>query len=382
VPGACLVGGIKLRVVLRGLVPLLLMLGPLVLSIMPVIVLSCRARVAPRADCTKTCFSEGLKAAVLRALPYMIFISFCLVQSVSAGIFSAWDCVQFVFDSASGTTRTFLREDLSIECDTEQHWQIKRIAFVFFAIWPVGMPLLYLLMLWPCRVALLEARSTPLTHATSFLHQEYTPQYFAWEPLFVLQRLAVTGFVMFFIPAQDAIWRIVLGIFTTIAYMALLLGCRPYRQPDLNVLAAIGAQFALALSMVTVLGMRIFDDITARYDLGGAQSIMRIDSKSQMVGVTISFAFLGLVMVGILSTHDTIVEATSLAKERVRRLSWSSCAPVEPTSGRKSQTTSSAEQGASDQNDHLRQHGLHSTTSDRDPYGQGSIRQQTAPIVV
>jgi hypothetical protein len=87
---------------------------------------------------------------------------------------------------------------------------------------------------------------------------------------------------MFFIPAQDAIWRIVLGIFTTIAYMALLLGCRPYRQPDLNVLAAIGAQFALALSMVTVLGMRIFDDITARYDLGGAQSIMRIDSKSQV----------------------------------------------------------------------------------------------------
>jgi hypothetical protein len=70
---------------------------------------------------------------------------------------------------------------LSIECGSDQHASVQRVAYVFFAIWPVGMPLLYLLMLVTCRGALVEKRSTPLTHATSFLHQEYSSHFFWWE---------------------------------------------------------------------------------------------------------------------------------------------------------------------------------------------------------
>jgi hypothetical protein len=65
-------------------------------------------------------------------------------------------------------------------------------------------------------------------------------------------------------------------------YMAMLLICRPYKIGDLNYLAAIGAQFALAFSMVTVLCMRIFDDISTRFDLRGAQVVMKFNSKSQV----------------------------------------------------------------------------------------------------
>jgi hypothetical protein len=63
------------------------MLSPLVLSIVTHMISYYHTRITVR---TKAPFGEGFKAAVLRALPHVIFISFCLIQSVSAGIFSAW----------------------------------------------------------------------------------------------------------------------------------------------------------------------------------------------------------------------------------------------------------------------------------------------------
>jgi hypothetical protein len=152
-------------------------------------------------------------------------------------------------DSETGARREFLREDMSVECSTDEHDQIKQIAYVFFAIWPLGVPLLYLLMLLPCRDALISSRSTPLTRATSFLHDEYVAQYFWWEALFVLQRLTVTGFAMFFLTAKQAIWRILFGIYATVGYMSLLLIFRPYVHRDLNVRRARPLDLRVALSL-------------------------------------------------------------------------------------------------------------------------------------
>jgi hypothetical protein len=279
VPGSCLVGGLKLRILLRGLAPLILLLFPLAISIVMCMISHCRAQIADR---TKTLVGEGFKDAVLRALPYVIVISFCLNQSVSAGIFSAWDCVEFMQDSATGAMRQFLREEPSIECETDEHWEIKRVAYVFFAMWPVGVPILYFLMLWPCREALVNGRTTPLTRATSFLHKEYSGQYFWWESLFVLQRVMVTGFSMFFFQAKYTVWRILFGIYITVSYMALLLTFRPYVQRDLNFLAAVGAQFALGCTILNALCIRIFDEIKANSGLQDAQRIMGFDSPSDV----------------------------------------------------------------------------------------------------
>jgi hypothetical protein len=181
VPGACLVGGLKFRLLLRGLVPLLLMLGPLVLSIASCLIFCCCVRIGVCADRAKMPFGEGLKAALLRALPAVIFMSFFLVQSVSTGTFSARDCVEFMFDSTTGTKKAFLRQDMSVECGTDQHAQLQHIALVFILVLPVGIMLLYLLLLLTCRHAIIEGRSTRLTHATSFLHFEYTKRFFWWE---------------------------------------------------------------------------------------------------------------------------------------------------------------------------------------------------------
>jgi hypothetical protein len=283
VPGACLVGGLKMRFLLRGLAPLLLIAIPLMISVVSHMTSYCHARITGGGEAKdKTPFGSGFKAAVLRALPYAISISFCLVQSVSRNTFSAWDCEEFMFDSATDTKKQFLREDLSIECGSEQHTQIKNVAYVFFAIWPVGMPLVYLLMLLPSRNALIKKSTTPLTRATSFLHEEYVGKLFWWEPLFVLQRLMVTGFVMVFFQAEFAVWRILFGIAVTTMYGFMLLIFRPYRKGDLNFLAAIGAQLALAFSMQLALCTRIFNDIAARHEAKDARQIMKFHDPSKV----------------------------------------------------------------------------------------------------
>jgi hypothetical protein len=53
VPGSCLVGGLKTRILLGGLAPLLFMLSPLVLSIVLYMFANCRAQITKLADDTQ-----------------------------------------------------------------------------------------------------------------------------------------------------------------------------------------------------------------------------------------------------------------------------------------------------------------------------------------
>ena len=91
------------------------------------------------------------------------------------------------------------------------------------------MPLLYLLVLVPNRTALQQRRRTQMVRATEFLHKEYAPMYFWWEVLPLLQRLALTGWVML-IPVEQDEWRILVGLLVTVAYLTLLQFVQPCAQ--------------------------------------------------------------------------------------------------------------------------------------------------------
>ena len=47
-----------------------------------------------------------------------------------------------------------------------------------------------------CGQKIKQNEITPLVRATSFLHNEYENTYYWWEPVALLQRLLVTGFVV------------------------------------------------------------------------------------------------------------------------------------------------------------------------------------------
>ncbi len=166
VPGDCLPGGFGARLLLRGLVPLgcILVMVPIGATIIVT-----QQRLKGR----HVSKGQGLRAM----LPYVLFVLFCFVASISYGLFAAWSCLKV--EVAPGDFKQFLRADLSVECsdpwyDNPEYRDIVVVASVLVALWPVGVPLLFFLVLYPEREAIRNRRETAGTRATAFLHRECT----------------------------------------------------------------------------------------------------------------------------------------------------------------------------------------------------------------
>ena len=236
-PGQCVPLGFQFRLLLRALTPLLLLIA------IPLCVVAFfyfrRARGTG---------GRWLINALMVAAPFALFVSFVMCPTVSKGIFDTWDCTKYELDGATGAVRTFLNEDLRVVCGgndyPEEYEEIKRLASFFLLIWPVGMPVLYLLVLFPIRKALWQERNTRAVQATAFLHKEYKPTYFWWDVLALIHRLVLTGWVVFFINIENDVWRLFLGVLTTIGYLSLIQFVQPYKRKDINTLA-IATQFSL-----------------------------------------------------------------------------------------------------------------------------------------
>eukprot|EP00966_Prymnesium_polylepis_P308460 7128523-Prymnesium_polylepis.1 len=86
-------------------------------------------------------------------------------------------------------------DHVSLKCDLsdDEYSLVVLTAYVFVALWPIGVPFLFLVALFVCRNAIAEARMTRFVRSTSFLHREYTKEFYCWEVLFLTQRMLVIG---------------------------------------------------------------------------------------------------------------------------------------------------------------------------------------------
>ena len=60
-------------------------------------------------------------------------------------------------------------------------------------MWPIGVPLLYAVLLWTSRTALINRRPTRMSSAIGFLSDDYSADAFWWEPVEMCRKLALTG---------------------------------------------------------------------------------------------------------------------------------------------------------------------------------------------
>jgi hypothetical protein len=102
------------------------------------------------------------------------------------------------------------------------------------------------------------------------------------QPLFLLERVAVSGFHVMFFEARHALKRIGFGLCITLCYMVALLTFRPYVRRELTFLAAIGAQMSLVFAILVALWMQIFDELADRFELEDAREIMNFDGPEQV----------------------------------------------------------------------------------------------------
>jgi hypothetical protein len=275
-------GNAAVQLLTYGLLPLLL---PALLLIFVVIFKSFQRPTAIRS--VRSVFRSTWRATFVSAfqstVPVSLLICFMSVITVSDKIFAVFDCVEVEADSLQvvAQTRLFMRSQLDMECDKSipDYRRIWAIAMTLLFIWPVGMPILFMLSMLPIRADLLKGHQTPVTQRTAFLHREYEPPYFMWEPIAMLHRLAVVGCVsskatllvcthsaqapvcsspastltsvshaqrtvpllrfLQLMPAQMNVSRIFSGVLISLAYFVLLLQLKPYHAFQTDVLAIV-----------------------------------------------------------------------------------------------------------------------------------------------
>ena len=222
------------RLLVMASLPLVLMLVVFIISLILSVCARGRTRVHEKA---LTVDDRGLcRATFLRALPGVGLISFFAFPVVSSYAFRAFDCE--CFDDG----RSYLRADYSLLCSTgcempsrpmlvetaetgtytDEYWEVQYLARAAIAFYPVGIPLLYLILLLCARKALgLEtAPKTAFSKALGFLHREYEPRFFWWEILDVTKKLVLVGFAAIIVPGT--VYQLVMAMIFSLTLMLLI----------------------------------------------------------------------------------------------------------------------------------------------------------------
>ena len=193
------------------------------------------------------------------------FYLFCLVfcplalRPCDSSFFPPCSCVKYEF---SGTeNHFFLRRELTVRCNSDDHRSMAITAYVLMAVWPFGSVLLFFSLALRARARLLSHRYDSFLHATSFLHRDFKPQAWFWAALELLHREVITGWVLL-VPAEKSFIRIILGLLVSEAFLVLTIVTKPYKRVEDNALA-VAAQLLQVVLFIGCILMKTFEDTAA-----------------------------------------------------------------------------------------------------------------------
>jgi hypothetical protein len=236
-------------------------------------VISCRAAV-----------DAGLQGT----LPLTLFLTFLLVPSVSTRIFKTFSCDPIEFDPSASdpdqVTRRYLHDDLSLSCDSGEYLAARDTALFMLFVWPVGIPVLYSVVLWESRGALLSGSPTRLSRATAFLSADYEVHAFWWEPLEMCRKLTLTGWLLL-IDGKAELVRVLVAIVVSMAFFGIDLTVKPLRRPEDRALMSLSEMFLILIyaCVLVIKTCSLSADICSHYGFGSSAS-----------GIFIFFLFFGL----------------------------------------------------------------------------------------
>ncbi|GMI24111.1 hypothetical protein TeGR_g10287, partial [Tetraparma gracilis] len=124
---------------------------------------------------------------------YLFVISF-LLPTTTTMIFSTFPCLEL------DTGERWLLADKSIDCDGAAHVVMVAYAWVMVVVFCVGVPGGCFLLLWRQRdkikVSEVERKADESLGSIRSLFENYKPECWYWEPLEMLRRIFMTGFLV------------------------------------------------------------------------------------------------------------------------------------------------------------------------------------------
>ena len=81
---------------------------------------------------------SAVRSGLQRALPPTLIVSFVLVPSTSTRIFKTFRCDSFEVDRANSIKMRYLRDDLALDCDSDEYDALRSLAALLLVFWPIG----------------------------------------------------------------------------------------------------------------------------------------------------------------------------------------------------------------------------------------------------
>ena len=140
-----------------------------------------------------------------------ILVAFLFYSSASSAVFRAFAC------ESLDDGKKYLRSDYRIECDSPKHRAFQIYAGFMIAVYPLGIPMLFAILLFRSRRVLTNAylrtyNGETRQQSTSSLWKAYRPSVFYYEVIECGRRVMLTGVVVFIYPNTSAQVAVTLAI--------------------------------------------------------------------------------------------------------------------------------------------------------------------------
>jgi hypothetical protein len=210
-----------------------------------------------------------------RIFSSFLLVTFFVLPSVSIVIFTTFACQ--TFDSSYGR---YLRVDYSIDCDSSTHVAFQFYAAIMVLIYPIGIPLMYYMLLRDMKDKLdpgqkrltaelgseekglaesirlrKEYQETdPDLKSLAFLYESYEPQCWWFEVAETFRRLLFTCGMVFFFPGSPG--QISASMILCLGAMRVYAGYKPFALESLDVFAET-TQWQLYFTMFAALALKV-----------------------------------------------------------------------------------------------------------------------------
>jgi len=235
----------------------------------------------------------GFHAPLASALPFVLVWTFLLFPTISSfGFRALMPCV--CFEYLDGDEICFLHEDYAVECTgfgpASAPADVLWSAWVAIAVWAVGVPLLYAVLLF---------NKKRLHESLGFLIGDYKPGATAWGLVTVGEKLILVGFLSLLEPGA---WtQLFVAVLCSLGSFLLQAHVAPYMRASDNFFAFLTAAM-LVLVLLGSLGLQ-----------SGALA-PRLDISETVVVVVLFVATLGVVLVAFIFF---VMEVHEVRKQRV-----------------------------------------------------------------
>ena len=196
-------------------------------------------------------------------------------------------------------------------CGGPEHAKAVNLAFFAILLYPIGIPALYLLLLFCARGAILRDRPTRLSSALSFLHRDFEARMYGWEIAEQFKKLFLVGIMVRVRP--DTIVQLGVAIIFCLVFMLGSAIAKPYRREE-NDYFAVACNFSLTAVFVFCTMLKV-KSVSETLEAGELYDRLYFDEF--VIGGCLSVCVFGaLILAGFLSLQS-IVEAAQVPTLRL-----------------------------------------------------------------